>query len=121
LDNKWDERGWEIESLPMKDNIMIQAVHYKKLGMDILNEDLDFYFFVFNSQDSSDMRIIKANIDEDRFAAHDVAISNIKESLANTISWGFKAYPDYAKCKDCPLFSNCQERAEMPQITEVHY
>lgn len=121
LDNKWDERGWEIESLPTKDNILIQAVHYKKLGIEILGENLDFYFFVFSSTDSADMRIIKAVVDEDRLASHEVAITQVKESIEKTMKWGFKAIPDYTRCKDCPLYDTCQQRAEMPQVIEVHY
>ena len=33
LDNKWDDLGWADESLEYKDKLMIQAVHYKLLGL----------------------------------------------------------------------------------------
>jgi hypothetical protein len=122
LDDKWNEMGWETESLNMKDSLMIQGVHYKLLVQEALGiENVPFYYFVFNSKDPSDMKIIRQNVDPDKFFFHRTAISKVQEELEKAMYSGFKAIPDYRVCKDCPLFSTCSERAEMPLINEVYY
>ena len=122
IDDKWNEIGWETESLPMKDNLMIQGLHYKVLAQDILGiADIPFYYFIFNSKDSTDMKIIKQSVDPDKFFFHKTAISKVKESLEKEIYKGFKPYPSYRSCKDCPMFANCKERAEYPLVEEVFY
>ena len=122
IDDKWNELGWETESLPMKDSLMIQGVHYKILAKDILGiEDIPFYYFIFNSKDPTDMKIIKQNVDGDKFFFHRTAIQQVKDQIEKEIYNGFKAYPDYRKCKDCPLNEKCKVKAEAPLITEVFY
>ena len=122
IDDKWNEMGWETESLPMKDSLMIQGVHYKILAKDILGiEDIPFYYFIFNSKDPSDMKIIKQTVDGDKFFFHRTAIQQVKDQIEKEIYNGFKAYPDYRKCKDCPLNVSCVVKAEAPLVTEVFY
>lgn len=122
IDDKWNEMGWDLESLNMKDSLMIQGVHYKILVKDILGiEDVPFYYFVFNSKDPSDVKIIKQIVDGDKFFYHRNAIEKVKDSIEKEMFGGFKAYPDYRKCKDCPLNTNCEKRADAPLINEVYY
>jgi len=121
LDDKWNELGWETKSLATKDSIMIQGVHYKMLVKDVLEKDVDFFYFVFNSADADDMKIIKQVVDEDKIAAHRVVISEVKQRLSETIKNGFIARPAYRKCRKCPLFDTCKSRAEFPTIEEVQY
>ena len=122
LDDKWNELGWETESLNMKDSLMIQGVHYKllvkeKLGID----DVPFYYFVFNSKDETDMKIIKQVVDPDKFYFHKQNVEKMKSAIERDMEKGFKPYPDYRKCKDCPLNEVCPYKFSYPQITEVHY
>jgi len=121
LEDKWNPLGWEIESLPMKDDIMVQGVHYKMLVQKAMGIETDFYYFVFDTKDSSKMKIIKQEIDEDRFAVHANNLTLIKEKLAASMSRGFKAYPEYNKCIECPLFETCDVKATMPLPITVHY
>jgi len=122
IDDKWNEMGWETESLSMKDSLMIQGVHYKILAKDILGiEDIPFYYFIFNSKDPSDMKIIRQNVDGDKFFFHRTAIDKVKEQIEKELFTGFKPLPDYRRCKDCPLFEKCEVKAEFPLITEVYY
>jgi hypothetical protein len=122
LDDKWNELGWETESLPMKDSIMIQGVHYKILIQEALNiEDVPFYYFVFNSKDETDMKIIRQNVDPDKLVFHKQIVLSVKNSIKQEIKKGFKAYPDYRKCKECPLFDTCNVRHSVPEIIDVYY
>ncbi len=121
IDDKWNELGWNEDALPEKDSLMIQGVHYKLLVKEALGLDVPFYYFIFNSKDPTDMKIIHEVVDEDKFVYHGQAVENVRQSLAIEIQRGFKAFPDYRICKDCPLFDTCTERAEFPQITNVYY
>jgi hypothetical protein len=122
LDDKWNEMGWETESLNMKDSLMIQGVHYKLLVQEALGiENVPFYYFIFNSKDATDIKIIRQNVDPDKFYFHKQNVIKMRSSILREMETGFKAYPDYRKCKDCPLFATCPSRAEIPLITDIHY
>ena len=56
-----------------------------------------------------------------KFFFHRTAIQQVKDQIEKEIYNGFKAYPDYRKCKDCPLNEKCKVKAEAPLITEVFY
>lgn len=124
LDDKWNNLGWNTETLSTKDDLMIQGVHYKILAEDILGiKDIPFYYFVFNSKNPTDMKIIKQIVQDDRKYLHRTDIDKIKNELEQLMYHpkAFQPYPDYRQCKDCPLFSTCEQRAEVPLITEVYY
>lgn len=122
LEDKWNEMGWETESLPYKDNLMIQAVHYTMLLAELNNldySDVDFYFFIFNSKDSEDAKIIKINIDSDVYESHSNAIDKVYLDLIVN-KHNFKAYPSLKLCKNCPLV-DCKEKLTIPKIEQVYY
>jgi hypothetical protein len=121
IDDKWNELGWETESLTMKDTLMIQGVHYKMLAKEALGKDVPFYYFIFNSKDPRDMKIIRQEVDEDKFFFHKENVKKMRAAIQTDIEQGFKAYPDYRKCKDCPLFDSCSHAHKYPQIIPVYY
>lgn len=123
IDDKWNELGWETDSLHMKDSIMIQGVHYKILiekseGI----KNIPFYYFVFSSSEPNNIKIIKQEVDESKLQSHIVAIGNIKEKLTQSISSNdFIAHPSMQKCANCPIAHKCTSRVEVPLIQEVYY
>lgn len=122
LDNRWDERGWDFETLHEKDQLMIQAVHYRYIAEKIYNEPVDFYFFLFSSQNPSDVRIAKVEIDQMKTLQHIEDIKLAKDIWTKLVDTnGFKARPSLAKCSECPLNENCSERALLPTITTIYY
>jgi hypothetical protein len=123
IDNKWDELGWDTESLPMKDGIMIQGVHYKILGKDVLGyDDVPFFYWVFDSKNPNNGKIIKQNVDPDRIAQHRELVVQVRKKLAVDINKGFKAYPNFGRCnKPCPLRDTCKHAAQVPLVEEVSY
>ncbi len=122
IDDKWSEFGWDIESLPQKDTIMIQGVHYKILAKEVLGiEDIPFYYFVFNSKDPNDMRIIKQTVDESRIASHYVVVDNTKRGIETEMRKGFKPLPSLKNCSQCPLKDGCKYEAKVANIIEVFY
>lgn len=120
LDDRWNEMGWDTESLSDK-KMMIQGVHYKVLAEDILSiPDIPFYYFVFNSKDPDDVKIILQEVDPDKINTHREIISNVKNFLDAEMQRGFKAIPHYRKCVKCPLFENCDYKHTLPTIEKIH-
>lgn len=121
IDDKWSDLGWDEESLPLKDSLMIQGVHYKLLVKDVLGIDVPFYYFIFNSKDPNDMKIIEEIVDEERFESHKEMVQKVKLSIEQELKKGFTPLPNYRLCKKCPLFETCESRQEFPKVTEVYY
>lgn len=121
IDDKWSELGWNTDSLPSKQNLMLQGVHYKYLVNDVMGIDAPFYFFVFNSKDSADMKIINQEVDPDYFETHKSEVYKIKGLIENEIKQGFTAFPNYRNCRECPLKDTCTEKEEFPKPITVYY
>jgi len=122
IDNKWDDMGWELDSLHMKDSLMIQGVHYKLLAEKELGiPDIPFYYFVFDSKNPNNVKIIKQVVDESKRQSHIVALNNIVGSLTNNINNGFTPYPSLNKCSKCPIAFKCPSKVDVPLIDEVFY
>jgi hypothetical protein len=122
IDDKWSETGWDLDSLHMKDSLMIQGVHYKILAEKCLNiVDIPFYYFVFSSTDPNNIKIIKQEVDESKSQSHLVAISNISEKLKSNIQYGFNPLPSLVRCSKCPIAHKCESRVDYPLIDEVFY
>jgi hypothetical protein len=123
LDDKWNEMGWETESLPYKDNLMIQAVHYTTLLAEVCEvgySDIDFYFFVFDSKNSSNAKIIKVNIDPDAYESHLQVIDKVYEEVVLN-NHNFRAYPSLKLCNTCPIANDCKHKIDVPNVEEIYY
>jgi len=122
VDDKWNEMGWDLESLHMKDSLMIQGVHYKLLAEKCLNvHDIPFFYFVFDSKDPNNVKIIRQEVDESKRQSHVVAIHNIMSKLKTEIERGFTPYPTLSKCSKCPLSHKCPSKVDYPLVSEVFY
>jgi hypothetical protein len=122
IDDRWNDLGWDIDALPEKDSLMIQGVHYKILVNDILGyEDVPFYYWIFNSKDPTDMKIIRQNVDPERFPKHRAMIDYVKDEIEKEMYLGFTPYPKYRDCKDCPLNATCDKKEEFPSVEDVYY
>lgn len=122
LDNKWDEFGWHEDFLEQKDKILAQAVHYKKMAEEQLHEEVPFYFFLFSSKDSSDVRIFEIIVDSSKTQQHIIAVTNTKILFEREIehdSWIPR--PSLNKCNKCYLNETCNYRALLPEIKQIFY
>lgn len=115
LNDKWNDYGWELESLPYKEKIMIQAVHYTFLTAK------PFYFWVFSSGNDEDCKLIKVNVDTEVIKSHYQTIEKTRDMILLDMDLGFKAYPELTRCRACPLFDKCEHKTEVPIIQEVYY
>lgn len=119
IDDKWSEMGWDLDSLHMKDSLMIQGVHYKLLAERCLNiPDIPFFYFVFSSSDPTNVKIIKQEVDESKKQSHVVAINNVCGKLQSET---YKPYPTLQRCSSCPLAHKCPSKVDVPLISEIYY
>ena len=65
-----DDMGWGDDGLEFKDNLMIQAVQYKILGLSAYGYEPEFYFWVFSTTNPHDFKIIKVNLEEELYEEH---------------------------------------------------
>jgi len=122
IDDKWNELGWDLESLHLKDSLMIQGVHYKILAKECLGiDDIPFYYFVFSSQDPNNVKIILQEVDESKLQSHLVAINNIKSKIQHDVNVGFHAYPSLVRCNNCPISHKCPSKVDYPLVEQVFY
>ena len=121
IDDRWSDYGWETESLPQKDGLMIQGVQYKMLAKECLGlDDVPFYYFIFSAKDPRYAKIILQEVDEGRFIEHEIAVTNVHNKLkAVPISY-FKAKPSLKLCGDCPV-ENCASRTTLPNVETIYY
>ena len=122
VDDKWNDMGWHKDFLSQKDKIMMQSVHYSILAEKILGEPVDFYFWVFATQDPRDVRIFEAVIDDAKIELHNRAVKQVYENVNKLVaenSW--KATPSLQKCMDCPLVDTCPSASLLPNITAIYY
>lgn len=123
IDDKWSDIGWHKDFLSQKDNLLVQGVMYKLLAKEVYGiEDIDFYFWVFDTKNPINVRIIKEVVDLDKFDAHlsavDSALHYIETTNKNK-SW--KPIPSLLKCSTCPLKPTCEHAVDYPLIEEVYY
>jgi hypothetical protein len=125
FDDKWNDFGWSTEHLTggfrPKLTLLVQAVHYVWLYKTIHGEDLDFYFWVFSTQNEHDFKIIKLNIEPDLFEEHAQDIKIGLNFLVHSVKNGFKAYPDISRCARCYIKEDCKSRMLVPTISVVDF
>lgn len=120
LDNKWMDYGWEIENLANKYKIVIQPIMYKYIEKMNTGKDIKFFFFLYNTQDEFDSRIIHFICDDDAFAELEATIENARKLLR--IHMGkWEARPSKKVCSKCPIRIGCKSFAAVPPITDFYF
>lgn len=124
MDDKWNELGWNIDSLTEKHNLMLQPVQYKILlskELECEPDDIDFFFFIFSTKVVRDVKIIKVHVEENTIATHLSTIEWVKGELQKPMEAVFKAKPSLIRCNECFIKDNCSSRVDLPHIDEIVY
>jgi hypothetical protein len=100
---------------------MIQAVHYKMLGKAVYGYEPDFFFWVFSSTNTTDIKNIKIVVNEDRFAEHKVIIENARAEFVKAKSKGWIPRATPKRCGACPLANDCPHAITLPNEQVVYY
>lgn len=121
INDKWNEFGWEAESLQFKHNLLIQPIHYKLLGLFEYGYEPDFFFFIFSSTNTIDRKTYKINLAENRLEEHLQHIEKVYEIKMQSEKFGWKAYPDVKACNSCPLKSTCKSFIDIAEPFDIFY
>ena len=100
---------------------MIQAVHYKLLGLSNYGYIPDFYFWVFSSVNTTDCKNIRVEVNEDRFNEHKHIISEARNKFNEYSQNGWTPRPKPKRCKECPFWDTCSYKSEIPKEQVVYY
>lgn len=128
---KYEEYGFDIETLPSKKKLTIQPIHYKYTSIEILHiENIPFYWWIYSTTGSGDALFIEAVVSNETLAAHINVMDEIYSEIMDEISIGLKPFPSVKRCtgstmdKDgkrinCPLFDSCKSKIIVPEIIKV--
>jgi len=123
IDDKFSEYGWHTASLPYKSMLMIQPIHYKYLAKQVYGKEYPFYFFIFNSKNELDAKLIRVNVQEEQMELHEsVTIKKAKSYLNYYFENPDKleARPNYRRCMDCSFYNICDKKAVLPLIEDIN-
>lgn len=121
IDNKWDEMGWNINSLSEKEKLMVQALHYSWLGRKKYGIDYHFIFNVYSNTNSKDCKLIYVQIDPDRFEQHERTLEVAYNMILAEREKGFEAVPSMKECSKCPLNETCDFAIDVPLLDVIQY
>ena len=122
LHDKWSDLGWETSSLPYKDKIMMQAVHYKMIFKANYGYEPDFYFWVFSSTNTKDIKNIKVLVNKEKFDEHTRYIHTTRDLYNKNNENGWIARPTPVKCESCPVKElGCKQAISLPKEQTVYY
>lgn len=121
LYDKWNELGWDTETLPEKEKLMTQVVQYKLLTVKQYGEEYDFYFLIFSNTNPVDSKFIKVDIDAElTLLTHEQSTRKIRRYLKKLVEEGFRPLPDLKRCHECPIKENCKHRMDVPVLETVY-
>ncbi len=120
LDNKWADYGWELNNLSNKVNIVLQPILYKYIEK-LNGRDTKFLFFLYNTQDKDDCRIINFICDDSAFLELEKTIDNSRKMVEKHKRTGWKAKPNKKICAKCPIKIGGKYIAPDPPITDYYH
>ena len=121
INDRWNDFGWNEDSLQYKPNLMIQPIHYKLLGFLKYGYVPDFYFFIFSSTNTIERKLLKIEINESRLDEHMNFLEKIYEIKNQAEQYGWIAIPDVKTCGSCPVKDSCDHFTEIPKAKTIYY
>ena len=116
IDDKWADMGWAMYRAEQIEYHSIQALHYNMIT------GKPFYYLVVNSTNADIIKFIKMHITEQDQEMHINRVESISQNmeLLQEVD-GFINYPNYGKCKACPVSDDCPDAQLIliPKIIET--
>lgn len=117
---KYEDYGFDVETLASKKKLTIQPIHYKYVAIETLHvENIPFYWWIYSTTGSGDALFIEAILSKETLAAHINVMDEIYAEITDEMSIGLKPFPSVSKCNDCPLFDSCKSKITVPEIEKV--
>ena len=121
INDKWNEFGWEEESLQFKHNLMIQPIHYKILGTLEYGYEPDFFFFIFSNTNTIERKLLKIQLNDERMDEHITYLYKIKSIKEQSEKEGWIPYPSSKGCSKCPINDSCPHFTTVPPVKTIYY
>lgn len=117
LADKFSEYGWHTDKLSEKERLILQPIHYKFLSRLKFGKEYKFLFLIFSTTNEFEYKPLLFNTSEEDMELHKTFIATTAAWLKHYLKKGFKAVPEYMRCKECPLKTNCKSFMAIPEIT----
>ena len=116
--NSRDEYGWsgDLRFKPVIKQAKMYVWLYWKASD---GEILPFYFYVFSTKDSNDVKVFEINISEDTLIEFENYLTESKARLDYFDAIGFDAYPSLENCCECPLKETCEFFTMLPKVEVI--
>lgn len=119
LEDKWNMYGWHTDTLAKKQGTMLQAKHYKFLIWKKYGFNPPFFFFVFDSKDVGNVKIINIEIEDWELEQHEVFLEKARIFFHNQLKKGFEPRPKYESCTKCKYSKWCQFKVDVPSVITI--
>lgn len=117
INDKYSDFGWHLDRLSEKDKLILQPIHYKFLSRLKYGKEYKFMYLLFSSANDWEYKSILFNTSEEDIELHKTFIASTARWLKKFLKEGFKAKPEYERCLECPLKTNCKSFMAIPEIT----
>lgn len=117
LNDVYSDFGWGLARLSEKERLILQPIHYKFLSKLKFGREYKFMFLIFSTANEFEYKSILFNTTEEDMELHKTFIATTAAWLKHYLKKGFKAVPEYMRCKECPLKTNCKSFMAIPEIT----
>lgn len=116
-----DPQGWFDDNIEDKDELLLEAIHLKLLAKNEWGiEDIPFYFMVFSTKNHWEHKIFKVNVSQEKLEQHYVNLTSAMNFLSLRMTEGWKPYPNYSVCRNCPLsVSICSHATDIPLMQVI--
>lgn len=117
ISDKFSDFGWHEDRLSEKEKLILQPIHYKFLSKLKFGREYKFMFLIFSNTNDYEYKSLIFNVSEEDLELHKTFIATTAAWLKHYLKKGFKAVPEYMRCKECPLKTNCKSFMAIPEIT----
>jgi len=119
LEDKWNEFGWNSDTLAKKQGTMLQAKHYKFLFWKKYGFNPPFLFFVFDAKEVGKVKFINIDIETWELEQHEVFLEKAKKYFEYQMEKGFEPKPKYEICIKCQYANWCSFKATIPSVITI--
>lgn len=119
LEDKWNQYGWHLDTLPRKQGTMLQAKHYKFLFWKKFGFNPPFLFFVFDTKEVGRVKIINVEIEDWELEQYEDFLMKAKNYFEYQMNIGFLPKPKYETCRKCKYSEWCTFKITKPSIVTI--
>jgi CRISPR/Cas system-associated exonuclease Cas4 (RecB family) len=119
LEDKWSEFGWHNDTLAKKQGTMLQAKHYKFLFWKKYGFNPPFLFFVFDTKNVGNIKVINIDIEDWELEQHEQFLEKAKKYFEHQLEKGFEPKPKFESCFKCKYSKYCQFKIDTPSVLTI--